>query len=140
MKKKKTFRRTAILAALCLLATLLLPFGGAAEETYPPGTYITNAEMYFRSGPSMDYEIYALIPRNTSVKITETAGAWGRLTFGGVEGWMNLAGYGRSKACCGYFLLDDAGADPLGGPQSGGRGQRDPAHRRPRLRQREISV
>jgi uncharacterized protein YraI len=55
-----------------------------------PGKYITTSPLNFRSGTGINFSILSSIPIYTLVTIDETNGAWGKLTYKNITGWICL--------------------------------------------------
>ena len=70
-----------------------LTFGaGSVSSSYKTGKYKITAEptLRVRSGPGTSYSKVTFIPTNTVVTVTEISGDWGKVTYNGSTGWINL--------------------------------------------------
>lgn len=63
------------------------PIGG----TLPLGVYVTTSNLNLRSGVGTSFESIAVIPKGTSILVTETSSNWGRTSYNGLDGWVSLA-------------------------------------------------
>ena len=60
---------------------------------YPLGKYevtATNSGLRLRAGPGTSYTQLDLLPDGTVVEVTEVNDDWGKVTYGGKEGWISL--------------------------------------------------
>ncbi len=65
----------------------------AADDSYEIGKYVTTAEsgLRIRNGPGFTYDYTGvLIPYGTTVTVTQVSSNWGKVTYGGVTGWIYL--------------------------------------------------
>ncbi len=53
--------------------------------------YITTASLNIRSGPSISHSLAGSVTHGKLVNVTEINGGWGKIKYGGVEGWISLA-------------------------------------------------
>lgn len=61
------------------------------EAEQNPGKYMTTASaLNFRPAPTTSSAIICTIPLGTIVTITTIDGEWGKITYNGTEGWINL--------------------------------------------------
>ena len=62
-------------------------------KTYTKGYYRTNTDgsnLNVRSGAGQGYSVVAKIPDGTQVYVSQVSGSWGKVTYGGVSGWISL--------------------------------------------------
>lgn len=59
------------------------------EDTYWTGTTTQNLNM--RKGPSTDYSIIIIIPKNSDVKIYETKSGWAKIKYKSYEGYCSAS-------------------------------------------------
>ena len=86
---KKSNKFVALFSALCIIFISVFTITSGAAE-YKTGKYVTYEAMNFRTGPSTNDAILFVIPEYTTVDVTEISGSFGKLTYDGVTGWMNL--------------------------------------------------
>lgn len=70
-----------------------LSFGSqAVASTYKKGKYKVTAEptLRVRSGPGTSYSKVSVISTGTVVTVTEISGDWGKISYNGITGWINL--------------------------------------------------
>lgn len=71
-----------------------LSFGsGGISSSFKTGEYKITAEpsLRIRSGPGTSYsQVTSAIPTGTKVKVTSVSGDWGKVTYNGKTGWINL--------------------------------------------------
>lgn len=52
--------------------------------------YKTNGSMYLRSANNKTSSVLTVVPKGTSVTVTEIKNNWGKISYGGKTGWMSL--------------------------------------------------
>ena len=57
---------------------------------YKTGTYITNDYVNYRQGYSTAFETYGIIPKGTTVEVTEVFNGWGKINYNGKTAWFSL--------------------------------------------------
>ena len=67
----------------------------ATNYEYPTGWYTvdisdTSEGLVHRSGPGTNYTQLQRVPKNTKIKIIDSAGKWGKYEYNGVTGWSNM--------------------------------------------------
>lgn len=82
--------------------------GGSQTDTGSTGIYeITySAGMRLRSGPGTNYTSLDVIPKGTSVYVTEVKGEWGYTYYNGKLGWTCLPSYTRRTGPLPKFIVD----------------------------------
>ncbi len=82
--------------------------GGGQNDNGSAGIYeITYyAGMHLRSGPGTSYTSLDVIPKGTSVYVTEVRGEWGYTYYNGKLGWTCLPSYTRRTAPLPKFVVD----------------------------------
>lgn len=81
---------------------------GGQTDTDSTGIYeITfNAGMRLRSGPGTNYTSLDVIPKGTSVYVTEVKGEWGYIFYNGKLGWTCLPSYTQRIGPLPKFIVD----------------------------------
>lgn len=72
-----------------MITTTPAPGTGA----YTNGTYVVNtgsSNLNIRSTPQQGDNVIGAVPGNSRVNVTQVNGAWGRVTYNGTTGWVNL--------------------------------------------------
>ncbi len=54
------------------------------------GAYLTTARLNLRNGASTNYNVLTVLPKDTYIEITEVAEEWGRISYNGIDGWVNM--------------------------------------------------
>ncbi len=60
------------------------------ERVYYTGNYVTTEFLNLRAEANTDCEVYITIPVDTQIQVTEVNGEWGKTSYGGFDGWVNL--------------------------------------------------
>lgn len=60
------------------------------DSGYKTGVYVTNEVMNFRADHSQTAAVYSLIPKGTTLTVTQVEGVWGKTTYKGRTGWLSL--------------------------------------------------
>lgn len=80
---------------------------GAQSSAYVPGRYQTEEPLNFRSSAAeLRNNIIGLVPRGSVVMVTEVSGTWGKINFGGKDGWISLL------YCSAYVPAEETTAAP----------------------------
>ncbi len=57
-----------------------------------PGMYVTTpSSLAIRSGADVSYTALGGVPQTSIVTVTEINGNWGKITYGGITGWISLS-------------------------------------------------
>lgn len=63
----------------------------AEAPLYKPGEYRTTASyLNFRTEPTVSSDAICQLPMGTHVTVTEIIGEWGKITYNGATGWINM--------------------------------------------------
>ncbi len=60
------------------------------EAPYYKGYYVTTANLSLRASNTTSAERLAIIPNDTTVKVTEIKNGWGKVTYNQISGWCSL--------------------------------------------------
>ncbi len=68
------------------------PAEPAADQTvtYETGSYVTTDSLRVRSGATTASDTLDILDRNTSLKVEDVSGCWGKVSINGVVGWVCL--------------------------------------------------
>lgn len=54
------------------------------------GAYLTTARLNLRNGASTEHNVLTVLPKDTYIEITEVTEEWGRISYNGINGWVNM--------------------------------------------------